>query len=239
MPMMMQDEQSIHINPSWFLVVATMARYKEASDCLLDSLRKVKWPESQIIMVYGHDPSFMGVTHDYKNVTHCCLDVNLYEYNAFIGITTLNSQANNASYMLLHDTCEVGPLFTQKACNAFARFEDDESVSLGARLSWLTAVGHANICIFNGLAAKRIHEHFKGMESMDKTTAIRIELDMHDMSLKRLPIHMSKTEDHPVAYEPVAKYSSGVMRNVKYFVNLDMHKYYYYCCHPGSHPEIP
>lgn len=226
------------IRPSWYIVISTMARYKEACECLLASLRKVNWPESQIIMVYGSDPN-MPINHDRTDIQHYCLDVNLYEYNAFLGINAMDIETN-ATYMLIHDTCEVGPQFVEKVSKAFTRFDEESRDSPGdPRILWLSEVGHANICMFNKAGANSVSLHFKGMTSMDKVTAIRIELDMHELSLKRLPIAMSRLNDHPMSQYPVPKYSSGSPRNVKYFINLDLYKYYFHVSSPDSHPEMP
>lgn len=236
------------INPSWFLVIATMARYKEALDSLMSTLRNVAWPENQIILVYGNDPSG-NITHqdDYKDAIRSCLDVNLYEYNAFIGIQRLTAAGHilpeGAAYMLLHDTCEVGPTFVEKASIVFTRYENEiwnnpHSVQ-DPHLMWLSAVGQANLCIFNRGAANGVTDHFDGFKNLEKLHAIRIELNMDDMSLKRLPFARSHVPDHPVAYQPIPKYSSGAKRNIMHFLNLDVYKYYFYCNHPGGHVEVP
>ena len=238
------------IDSSWFLVIATMARYKEALDYLMTSLRKVSWPENQIVLVYGNDPSGCVIQNDYKDTIRCHLDVNLYEYNVFIGIQKMNTSLDHvlpefASYMLLHDTCEVGPTFLDKASIVFTKFEQEvrdlpnSKSPKDPHLMWLSAVGQANICIFNREAADGVNIHFREFKSLDKIRAIRIELNMDDMSLKRLPFAKSHVKDHPIAYQPIPKYSSGAMRNVMHFLNLDMYKYYFYSCQPGDHVEVP
>ena len=211
---------------SLYVVVSTHRRYAEARAALLQSLEEAKWPISQTILVFGEEDREILHSPNEVHLVH-----NIYEYNAFLGATTLPHE--DAAFVLLHDTCEVGPDFVPRLLNQYETYK-----RIKADIYWLSHKGQCNICIFNMSVARKMYERFRDTHTMDKMQAVRMEWNKSLFACDA-SIVQHFCEEHSHVQGVVARYASRVQREKLYFPSIDMYKFYVVISRSCQHRQIP
>ena len=202
--------------PRNYVVVSTHAAYGEARAKLLDSLDAVGWPRCQTLFVLNDRADGGGKIPGYETITFAS---NIYEYSCFMIPTR-----PDGAYLLLHDTCIVGPGFVEKAEAAFRCFRDGDSVDI----LWCSTSGRCNLCVFGTKASQAAWALWGDMTTLDKVRAVQMEHNRDDpLSLKSLT-HLN----HVYAREPSrpigsgTPYSSRHKRVELHFPYIDVTKHY-------------
>lgn len=192
-----------------FIVISTLKSYEEPYNKLRETLKNANIDDSVIITVFANEPEnkVEGNIIRMRN--------NLYEYTAFLGIHLANFP-QNSSFLLLHDTSLVGPNFKNRWENLCKEHTGD--------IVWADTRGVCNICIFNTTFAEAVYNQFIHKLTIEKTVGIKIELNKHPESLKRIKLvqKYSKKISNILGEEIV--YSNGIQRLIRYYPSLDLYK---------------
>jgi hypothetical protein len=219
-----------------YFVVPTLQSYSLPYDMLLESMENAGIDFQQVITVYGME-TVDEIVDDCQYNMSVRVRNNIYEYNAFIGITVLLNAGKvqeTDSFFVLQDTSKVGKEFKTKTDWLWEQHKRN-----GVDISWAQNYGQCNIGIFSASACRTIYGKFKDVLTMDKKEAIMMEHNISGQSIKKLPVKQWFCQERSYEKGTECIYSD-VPRVVLYFPSIDYYKYFFNC---GSkmegHPERP
>jgi hypothetical protein len=212
------------------IVIVSHAKYAEARERLLNQLQ---WPRSNVIVVMN--ASAENTTEQMEDGSRIVqVTQNLYEYSAFL-VPKITGAAQQDAFLLLHDTCSLGPDFYWRVRAAFGNFRGG--------ITWLSKYGACNLCIFDRSVTDDAYELFgNGRPAiLDKNVAIAMEHNEHAASPKRFKGSPQRFLDVSVIKCGTEKpYASGTERHVLYFPSIDLKKYHIRVDRSiDIHPDIP
>ena len=210
------------------IIIVSHEKYAEARERLL---KELLWPRKNVIVVVnGSSENHQDVLED--GTTILKTTKNLYEYTAFLVPKILDACQEDA-FLLLHDTCTLGPDFYWRAKASFENF--------CGGITWMSKTGICNLCIFDRSVTEDATDLFDRLEVLDKNVAICMEHNEHAASPKRFTGAKQRFLDVPVVdYGTEKPYASGLERRVLYFPSLDLKKYFIRVHRSiETHPNVP
>jgi len=210
------------------VIIVSHPDYAEARDSLLN---QIMWPRSNIIVVIN-DSREESVEKAKDGMTIIHWKRNLYEYAAFM-VPKIMEADHNDRFLLLHDTCSIGPDFHWRAKAAFGNFSGG--------ITWISKTGTCNLCIFDRSVTEDAYDLFQHRpDVLDKHVAIAMEHNEHAASPKKWIGPKQQFMDVPVVDCGTERpYASGTERHIIYFPSLDIRKYYVRVHRTAGHPGVP
>ena len=177
-------------SPNYSIIIVTHPNYTEALEKLKGDLAVAGWPSDKIYYVYNDikDATQDGVV-DGNNLK---LSSNIHEYSGYFLPNKINA-GNEDMFLLLHDTCRLGPDFKSKVLAAFDEYKNSKT-----DLLWCSSNGQCNICIFGRVTSDKALKMWGDWQILDKAHAIAMEHKRIPDSLKAASdIKQKYSRPHP------------------------------------------
>jgi hypothetical protein len=173
-------------------------------------------PEDIYFFVGGYDQVNKHITKEGINFIE--VDQNSIDYTGLIAVLDLNIESTY--WVLLHDTCYIGPLFYDKILNY--DYQNAPAVSLNIDLSMnIGAYSWEYLkTIQNDLMSFRNTDY--SVESIQKWKILGVENEDKYLSSYRDKYHYSSLPR--TQSEPIDLYNTGVFRIIEHFSEIDFYK---------------
>lgn len=189
-----------------------------ALNILLNSLKECpEFHTFEILVCVGgfYDIADYIVTTD-GNIKYIRCNHNSIDYTGLITIMDLFLD-NNDTYLYLHDTCKVGPLF----------FKNVSKLKLHEPMRLCNSCPSMNIGVYTAETIRANQAFLKSRKNLseDKSQTFKIQavlLEDHIFNNSRVSNSMCR---YPAVFPPKDIYGTGVLRITEYYDCLDLYKY--------------
>lgn len=220
--------------PNFHVCFTSVDGYDVPRNILLNSM-PAEWRARYIVVYQKKAETSVKICEDGHYEVH--IPHNIYEYGNWIGAHMLQEAGlvtADAWFLFVHDTCKFGErtqsLVSQLICNINDR---------PTEIMWLTINGQFNLCLIRGSAIRKGWEKYKDMLTIDKSDAIRGELERNFWL-------SPKTIAAPQEFCPLwihlrgkIKVYSQIERDIGYLDSVDIEKYFYWLNLQDVHPQAP
>jgi len=204
------------------IIINSHVKSKLALDHLLESIKKYgnidEYPIIVFIGGYYHLNDYHIEIREH-NISYIFCNYNSIDLTAFIGLLELYNHNEDDYYMYLHDTCKIGPGFYNKL----------RSIDL-TNISSIKINKKFSMCI--GIYSQKIinenKDYLLKYKNKDDNNLLTIKYQYTDIedyifNNDRNNIVLDNYDDWNYT-GPSDYYSTGIMRIVEYYPNIDLYK---------------